>query len=93
MEEVALRKVARDTGMMSTLVESSVHMVSKEFSIPCLGVGIAERSVYVVIPPGVLLVSRHITSQFVLRTLALKTALSIKIMQVTILLEISIPWY
>jgi len=58
MEEVGLQEVAHDTGNMSKHVESWVDMAQQEFSIGCLSVGIAERSIYVVIPPGVLLVRR-----------------------------------
>ena len=53
MEEVGLREVAHDTGNMSKHVESSVNMARRDFGIGCLGVGIAERSIKVVIPPGV----------------------------------------
>jgi hypothetical protein len=45
MEEVGLREVAHDTGIMSKHVESSVNMARQEFGIGCLGVGIAERSI------------------------------------------------
>jgi hypothetical protein len=44
IEGVGLRQVAYDIGNMSKLVESSVNMVRREFTIGCLGVGIAERS-------------------------------------------------
>jgi len=70
MEEVELREVAHDTGNMSKQVESSVDMARREFGIGSLGVGIAEHSIYIVIPPGVLLVRRDIISKFVLWTLA-----------------------
>jgi len=43
MEEVGLQEVAHDTRNMSKLDESSVNMAQREFSISCLGVGIAER--------------------------------------------------
>jgi len=66
MEEVGLREVAHDTGNMSKHVESSVDTARREFGIGCLGVAIAERSKYVVIQPGVLLVRRHTISKFVL---------------------------
>jgi len=50
-------------------------MARRVFGIGCLGVGIAEGSLLVVIPPGVLLVRMHIISKFVLPTLAPKTDL------------------
>jgi hypothetical protein len=85
MEEVGLREVAQDTGNMLKHVESSVEMARQEFGIRCLGVGITERSIYVVIPPGVLLVRWDIISKFVLWTLAPKTDMPLKIMVVPIL--------
>jgi len=45
MEEVGLREVAHNTGNVSKHVESLVNMARREFSISCLGVGIAERSI------------------------------------------------
>jgi len=80
MEEVRLREVAHDTGNMSKKVESSANMARREFGIGCLGVGIAERSIYVVIPPWVLLVRRDIISKFVVWTLAPKTDMPLKMM-------------
>ena len=73
IEEVGLREVVHDTGNMSKQVESSVNMARREFGIGCLGVGIAEHSILVVIPPGVFLVRRDIISNLVLWTLAPKT--------------------
>jgi hypothetical protein len=61
-------------------VVSSVDMARREFGIWCLGVGITERSIYVVIPLGVLLARRDIISKFVLWTLAPKTDMPLKIM-------------
>jgi len=66
MEEVGRREVAHNTGNMSKYVESSVNTGRRELGIGCLGVGLAERSIQVLIPPGVLLVRRHIISKFVL---------------------------
>jgi len=80
MEEVGLMEVAHDTGNMSKHVESSVNMARREFGIGCLGVGIAERSIEVVIPPGVLLARRDIISNFVLWTLAPKTDMPLVMM-------------
>jgi len=80
MEEVGLREVAHDKGNMSKHVESSVNMARREFGIGCLGVGIAERSIEVVIQPGVLLVRRDIISKFVLWTLAPKTDMPLEMM-------------
>jgi hypothetical protein len=73
MEEVGLREVAHNTGNWSKHVEFSVNMARRKFGISCLGVGIAERSIKVVIPPGVLLGRMHIISKFVLWTLVPKT--------------------
>jgi hypothetical protein len=44
-------------------------MASQQFVISCLGVGITERSIQVVVPPGMSLVSMHIFSKFLLWTL------------------------
>ena len=73
MEEVGLREVANDTGNTFKHVESSVTMMQQVFGIGCLGVGIAEHLILVVIPLGVSLVMRNIISKFVIRTLAPKT--------------------
>jgi len=80
MEEVGLGEVAHNTGNVSKHLESSVNMARREFGISCLGVGIPERSIQVVIPPGVLLVRVHIISKFVLWTLAPKTDMSLKML-------------
>jgi hypothetical protein len=53
-------------------------MVQPEFGIGWLGVGIAERSILVVIPPGVLLVTRDLISKFLLWTLAPKSDMLLK---------------
>jgi len=45
VEEVGLQKVGHGSGNMSKHIESSVSMVRWEFSIGCLGVGIAEHSI------------------------------------------------
>jgi hypothetical protein len=45
MEEVGLRKVARNTGNMSKHIESSVRMARQDLGSSCLGVDIAERSI------------------------------------------------
>jgi hypothetical protein len=47
MKKALRRKVAHDTGIMSKHVESSVNMAQREFGIGWLGVGIAERSMYI----------------------------------------------
>jgi hypothetical protein len=80
MEEVGLREVAHDSGDMLKNVESSVNMVGREFGIGCLGVGIAERSILDVVPPGVLLVRGDIISKFVLSILAPKTDMPLQMM-------------
>jgi hypothetical protein len=66
MEEVGLWEVTHNTGNMSKHLEFLVNKVRREFSIGCLGVAIAEHSIYVVIPLGVLLVMRYIISKCVL---------------------------
>jgi hypothetical protein len=66
MEEDGLREIAHNTGNVLKHVESLLNTARREFGIRCLGVGIAERSIYVVIPPGVFLVRMHIMSKFVL---------------------------
>jgi hypothetical protein len=94
MEEVVVREVTHDTGNSSKPVESSVNMGRREFGIGCLGVGIVERSIYVVIPPGVLIVRRAIISKFVLWTLTLKTDIPLEMMLVAILRAICKPcWH
>jgi hypothetical protein len=80
MEEVRLREVAHDTGNISEHVESSVDMARHAFGIGCLGVGIAECSIYVMIPPGMLLVRREIISKFILWSLAPKIEMSLETM-------------
>jgi hypothetical protein len=80
MEEVGLREIAHNTGNMTKHHESSVNMARREIGIHCLGVGIAERSILVVIPPGVFLVRMHIISKFVLWTLAPKTDMPLEMM-------------
>jgi hypothetical protein len=76
---------------MAKQVESSGNMARPEFGICSLGVGIAEHSIQVVIPPGVLLVRRVIISKFVLGTLTTKTARLLKMMLVAILCGICKP--
>jgi len=73
IEEVGLREIAHNTGNMSKHVEFSVNMAQQDFGIRCLGVGIAEPSIKVVIPPGVFLVRVHIICKFVLGTFTSKT--------------------
>jgi hypothetical protein len=80
MEEVGLREVAHNTENVSKHVESSVNMARREFGIGCLGVGIAQHSIKVVIPPGVLLVRIHVISKFFLLTLGAKTDMSLEMM-------------
>ena len=58
MEEVGHWEVAHDTGNMLKHVESSIHLGRGGFGIGCCGVGIAECSMYVVIPSGLLFVRR-----------------------------------
>jgi hypothetical protein len=60
VEEVGLQLVTHDTENMLKHLEHWVTMAPQEFGIRCLGVGIAERSKWIVIPPGLLLVRRNI---------------------------------
>jgi hypothetical protein len=73
MEEVGLGEVVYDTANRSNHVDSAVKMAPQDFGIDCLGVGIADNSLQVVIPPGALLVRSDIISKFVLWTLVPKT--------------------
>jgi len=70
MREVGLAEVGHDTGNMSKHVESSVNMVRQELGIGFVGVGIAERSIKVVIPLWVLLVRSDMIFKFGIWTLA-----------------------
>ena len=80
MEEVRLREVTHVTGNKSKHVESSVNMARGEFGISCLGVGITERPIKVMISPRVMLVRSDIISKFVLWTLAPKTDMLLEMM-------------
>jgi len=80
IEEVGLWEVAHDTWNMSKHVETLVNVAQRDIGIGCLGVGIAERSIEVVIPPGVLHVRTDIISKFVLWTLAPKTDMLLEMM-------------
>jgi hypothetical protein len=92
MEEVGLREVTHDIGTMLKHVESSVDMARQQFGIGCLGVpNIAEHSISVMMPPGVLLVKRDIICLFVLWTLASKTDMPLEMMSVAILRAICKP--
>jgi len=55
-------------------------MVRREFGTGCLGVGIAERLIHVVIPLGVLLVRRDIISKYILWILAPQTDMPLEMM-------------
>jgi hypothetical protein len=68
-----------------------VNMAQQEFVIGCLGVGLAERSISVVIPPGVLLVRRDKISKFILWTLAPKVDMLLEMMWVAKLRAICKP--
>jgi hypothetical protein len=85
MEEFGLREDAHNPGNMSKHNESSVDMARRPFGIVSLGLGIAERSILVVISPWVLLVRRDIITKFVLGTLAPKTCKLLERMSVAIL--------
>jgi len=59
-------EITHDTGNMLKQVESSGNMALPQCSIICLGGGIAEYSIWVVILLGVLLVRSDIISNFAL---------------------------
>ena len=80
MEDDGFRDVAHDTGNVSKNLDSLVNMARRELSIACLGVGIAERSILIVIPVGVFLARKDMISKFVLWTLAPKTNMSLEMM-------------
>jgi hypothetical protein len=91
MEEVRLWEVAHNTGNMSKHVESSGNMTRRKFNTGCFGVGIAERSIQVVILPGAFLVRRNIISKFVLWTLTPLTDMPLEMMLVAIRTAIGKP--
>jgi hypothetical protein len=62
MKEVGPKEVTHNSGNILKHVESSVNMVWWEFGIAYLDVGIAEHSIFVVIPLRLLLVRRNIIS-------------------------------
>jgi hypothetical protein len=73
MEEFGLREVGHNTWNMLNHAKSSVHKAGRQFGLRCLAVGIAEHSISVMSPPGVLVFKKHILLKFVLWTLGLKT--------------------
>ena len=91
MDEDRLREVTHNTRNMSKHIEFGVNMSRPEFSILCLGVGIAKHSIQVVIPPGVFLVRRDIISKFVLWTPEPKRDMPLKMMWAAILRVICKP--
>jgi hypothetical protein len=91
MEEVELQPVRHDIQHTSIHPEFSVNMARHEFGSSCLGVGIAECSLLVVILLWVLLVSRDKISKFMLCTLAPKIDMPLEMMLVTILSVICKP--
>jgi hypothetical protein len=78
-EEVGIRKVVHITENMSTHLESLVNIARQGFGIRCLGVGVAERSLHVVIPPRVLLVRMHKIPKLVIWTLVPKRDMPLEI--------------
>jgi hypothetical protein len=78
MEEVGLREIAHNTGNASKHVYCSMNVARREFGLGCLRVDITERSIYVVIPLGVLLARMHIFSKFFLWTVTPKTDMSLE---------------
>ena len=80
MEEVRLREVAHNISNMSKPGEFPVNVVRRDLGIGCLSVGFAERSITLVIPLGVLPVSREMISRFVLWTLAPNTKMPLEML-------------
>ena len=80
MEEVGLRDVAYNTGNMLKHVEFSVNMARPEFGMGHLGGGIAQRSIYILILPVVLVVRRDTISKFPLWTITPKTDIPLQMM-------------
>jgi len=65
-----------------------VNVALREVSIGVLCVGISKRSIYIVIPPGVLLVRWYLASKFILWRLKPDTDRPLKMMFVLILCAI-----
>jgi hypothetical protein len=80
MELFEHSEVAHNTGHMSKPVEYSVIIVRREFGLGCLTVGVPERSMKSVIPPGVLLLRMHIISKFELWRLSPITDMPLEMM-------------
>jgi hypothetical protein len=91
MEEVRLEEVAHNTGNMSKYIKFSLNMARREFDVGCLGVGIAERSMSVVIPPGVLVVRSNMISECILSAFAPKINMPLEMTWVAILWTIFKP--
>jgi hypothetical protein len=85
MEEVALREVRDIAGNMLKHIESSVNIARRKIVITCLGDGISERSTYIVILPGVLLVRMQISAKFAYWTLVSEPDMSLEMILVAIL--------
>jgi hypothetical protein len=75
-----MREVPHDPGNMSKHVASLVDIAPRDFIIGYFGAGIADRSILVVIPPGVLLVTSDIVCKFVLWTLLPKSDMPLEMM-------------
>jgi hypothetical protein len=71
--------------IISKDIEFAENMIRREYRIGCLGVGITERSIQVVLPLGVLLCRRVIFSKFVLCTLSPSSDMPLNIMLVAII--------
>jgi hypothetical protein len=64
---------------MSNHIEYLVHILQPDFDVACHAVGIAECSIFVVVMPGVLIISRDILSNARIWTLLPKTHLPLEI--------------
>jgi hypothetical protein len=91
MEKVRLREVARNAGNVSNHIAMSESMLRRQFGIVCIDVCIAERSTYVVILLGVLVVTIHIIFEFVLWTLRPRKDMLLEMTYVAILWAIRKP--
>jgi hypothetical protein len=80
MGEVGLQEIAQDTGNLLKHIESLVQLGQYVFSIDCVCVGVCERSLYIVIAPGVLVVWRDVISTCVYWTLPRKIEMWLEMM-------------
>jgi hypothetical protein len=80
VKKVRLREGTHNAGNVSKHVESAVNVARQQFGNGYLVGGIAELSIYVVIPAWVFLVRRVIITKCVLWTLAPKTDIPLEML-------------